>query len=156
MHGEGPRPLHVRSTFSFEVPAPPELVAPLFGAHRERAWEEDWDPQFVYPQPAEDRAGEVFTVTHGGHTSIWVNAAFDLQKGHIQYVNVVPGIMAVSIDIQAIAIGTSNTRVEVTYERTALSAEANDRVRQSGELDRGAAAHWQRAIEECLRREGKL
>jgi hypothetical protein len=143
--------VHVRNRFEFSVGAPPDEVTPLFGAHRERAWSPGWDPRFVYPQPAEDRPGEVFTVTRGGHTSTWINTAFDLEAGHIAYAYVVPDAMAVSIDIRTSADGPARTRVEVIYERTALSAETNDHVRRQGELDAGAGAHWQQAIEECLR-----
>src|SRR5262249_25071015 len=126
---------------------------PLFGAHRERAWSPGWDPQFVYPQPAEDRPGEVFTVAHGGHTSTWINTAFDLEARHIAYAYVVPQAMAGSIGIPSSAGGAARTRVVVTYERTALSTETNEHVRRQGESDAASGAHWQQAIEECLKRE---
>jgi hypothetical protein len=147
---------HVRSTFSFTVNAPQKIVAPLFGAHLERAWAEGWDPQFVYPLPAEDKPGEIFTVNHGGHVSTWVNTALDLEKGHIQFTYVVPQATAVLIDIQVTASGPSTSRVEISYERTALSAEVNDHVHQQGEQDAKSGPHWQKAIENYLKKEGKL
>src|SRR5215468_10658349 len=82
---------HVENGFEFTVHAPYDKVAPLFGAHGERAWGgADWDPQFLHPQPARDVAGEVFSVAHGHGRSTWVNTAFDLETGHVQYVYVVP------------------------------------------------------------------
>lgn len=145
------QPLHVRNSFDFTVNAPQSVVAPLFGAHRERAWAEGWDPQFVYPQPAEDRPGEIFIINHGRHSSTWVNTALDLEKGHIQYAYVIPEAMAVLIDIRLAASGPSATHVVVIYERTALALELNDHVRQQGESDAKAAPHWQRAIEDYLK-----
>src|SRR5262245_17730237 len=109
-HDSKPAPastLHIRNTFSFTIGAPQSVVTPLFGALRERAWDESWNPQFVYPLPAEDKPGAVFTVNHGAHVSTWINTAFDLEKGHIQYAYVIPEAMAVLIDIHAVANGPS-------------------------------------------------
>ena len=64
--------------------------------------------------------------------------------------------MAVSIEIHATASGNASTHVEVTYERTALSAAANDHVTQLGASDKQSADHWQKAIEACLKKEGEL
>jgi len=149
------QPLHVRNTFDFTVHAPQNAVAPLFGAHVERKWAEGWDPQFVYPQPAEDKAGEVFTVNHGAHSSTWVNTALDFEKGHIQYVYVIPDAMAVLIDIRLTSTGKSETHASVTYERTALSPDLNDHVRKQGESDAKSGPHWQQAIEGYLAAQNK-
>ena len=142
---------HVSNSFEFTVHASKQVVAPLFGAHLERAWAEGWDPQFVYPDPPQDKAGAVFIVNHGGHTSIWITTIFDPANGHVQYAYFIPGAMVTMIDIR-VAPGASNTvtQVQVTYERTALAAEANDHVRQLGDSDRQSAGHWQRAIEDYL------
>ena len=59
--------VHVRNEFAFTAHAPYEVVAPLFGAEGERAWSGGhWDPHFLYPKPAEDIQGAVFTIRHGG------------------------------------------------------------------------------------------
>ena len=73
-----PRLTHTRTEFHFTVDASFEQTAPLFGAHEERKWSPDWNPQFIYPNPAQDQAGMVFRVMHGQHSSTWVNTAFDL------------------------------------------------------------------------------
>jgi hypothetical protein len=142
---------HVSNSFEFTVHAPKDVVAPLFGAHLERSWADGWDPQFVYPDPPQDKTGAVFTVNHGGHTSTWITNIFDPAKGHVQYAYFIPGAMVTMIDIR-VAPSASNTatHVQVTYERTALAAEANDHVRQLGESDRQSGRHWQTAIENYL------
>ena len=48
---------HTRTEFRFTVEAPFEQTAPLFGADEERKWSPDWNPQFVYPEPAHDQPG---------------------------------------------------------------------------------------------------
>jgi hypothetical protein len=148
--------LHVRNSFAFTIGAPPAVVAPLFGAQRERAWAEGWDPQFLYPQPPEDEAGVVFTTKHGQHSSTWITTVFEPEKGHIQHVYFIPDAMVTLIDIRTAPSGAYSTHVEVTYERTALSPELNDHVRKQGSSDSRSADHWRAAIEDCLKKEGKL
>jgi hypothetical protein len=145
--------LHVCNTFEFNLRQSQEAVAPLFGAHLERVWAEGWDPQFVYPQPAEDRQGAVFLVKKGSHDSTWINTIFEPQ--HIQYVYFIPQVMAVLIDITLSPAADSGTHVNVRYERTALSAEMNDHVRHLGAQDAKSADEWRTAIEKFFEQEEK-
>ncbi len=135
-------PLHVRTEFRFAVDAPFDQVAPLFGAHDERKWAHDWNPQFVYPTPARDQSGMVFKVAHGQLSSVWVNSAFDLAAGHIQYTYVLEDAMAVLIDIHVTRQGANKTDVTVAYERTALTPEANEHVQHFAKGDAGAGKEW--------------
>jgi hypothetical protein len=140
--------VHVENGFEFTVHAPYKNVAPLFGAHGERAWGgADWDPHFLYPQPARDVEGEVFSVAHGHRRSTWVNTAFDLESGHVQYVYVVPDAQAVLIDIHLHEDGASSTTAKVVYQRTALTSGFNEHVSKLGQKDAGMANEWQTAIE---------
>jgi hypothetical protein len=139
-------PLHTRTEFSFTVDAPFDQVAPLFGANEERKWAAGWNPQFIYPNPAHDREGMVFKVAHGQLTSVWVNTAFDLAAGHIQYAYVLNDAMATLIDIHLTREGGQKTGVTVVYERTALMPEANEHVQHFAKGDEGAAKEWGDAI----------
>jgi len=58
--------------------------------------------------------------------------------------------MVTLIDIRLTPAGAADTRVQVTYERTALAPEMNDHVQQMGNSDRQSANHWQAAIENYL------
>ena len=140
-------PLHVGNTFEFNVRESQEQVAPLFGAHRERLWAEDWNPEFVHPQPADDRPGSVFHVKRDDGESTWITTTFEPEQGHIQYAYFVPAVMAVLIDIHLSSAPRSATHVRVRYERTALTSEMNDHVRNQGEKDANSAEEWRRAIE---------
>lgn len=140
---------HTEERFSFIANAPMERVAPLFGADKERAWAPGWDPQFVYPMPAADVRGMVFTVAHGHRKSVWVNTQLDWKNGRVQYVYVIPDALATLITLQITAEG-NKTRVDVEYNRTALSAEADMHVREMAEKDRAAGPEWERQIGESL------
>ena len=137
---------HTRTEFSFTANAPFEQVAPLFGANEERKWSPDWNPQFLYPQPAHDQPGMVFQVMHGQHSSIWVNTAFDLAAGHIQYAYILNDAMATVIDIHLTREGPQKTGVTVVYERTALVPEANEHVQHFAKGDEKAGKEWKEAI----------
>jgi hypothetical protein len=70
---------HVKNRFTFTVNAPLRQAAPLFGPEGERAWAgDDWNPEFVFPVPAQDIEGAVFTLRHGERRAVWVNTIFDL------------------------------------------------------------------------------
>jgi hypothetical protein len=135
-------PLHTRTEFSFTVDAPFDQVAPLFGANEERKWSPGWNPQFIYPTPACDLQGMVFKVAHGQLTSVWVNTAFDLAAGHIQYAYVLNDAMATLIDIHLTRESAQKTGVTVVYERTALLPEASEHVQYFTKSDAGAGKEW--------------
>jgi hypothetical protein len=134
---------HTRTEFSFTANAPFEQTAPLFGANEERKWSPDWNPQSVYPIPAHDQQGMVFQVAHGQMTSTWVNTAFDLSAGHIQYAYVLNDAMVTTIDIHLKREGEQKTGVDVVYERTALMPEANEHVQHFAKGDALARDEWE-------------
>jgi hypothetical protein len=148
-------PLHARTEFSFTVDAAFDQVAPLFGADEERKWAPGWDPQFIYPIPAHDQPGMVFKVPKGQFASVWVNTAFDLAAGHIQYAYVLNDAMATLIDIHLTREGGQKTAVTVVYERTALLPEANEHVQVFANEDAVAAKEWSDAINSYFANAGK-
>jgi hypothetical protein len=135
-----------RTEFHFVVSASFDQAAPLFGAEEERKWAPDWNPTFVYPTPAHDQQGMVFQVNHGEHSSVWVNTAFDLAAGHIEYAYVLNDAMVTVIDIHLTREGAQKTRVSVVYERTALMPEANEHVQHFAKGDEKAGKEWEDAI----------
>jgi hypothetical protein len=147
---------HVENQFVFRVDASLEVAFPLFGAWGECEWAgNDWEPRFLWPWPAADVQGEVFTVGDSEDLSIWVNTAFDLEEGHVQYVYVTPGLQAVTIDLRLTSVAPNVTQVCVTYRRTALRPEVNEYIRELGEKDRSYGESWATAIGACLRRSAR-
>jgi len=148
--------VHTRTEFHFVADAPFEQTAPLFGANEERKWAPDWNPQFIYPIPAHDQPGMVFRIEHGDHSSVWVNTAFDLAAGHIQYAYVLNDAMATLIDIHLTRDSAQKTGVTVVYERTALIPEANEHVQHFAKGDEKAGKEWDEAINAYLARKSRL
>jgi hypothetical protein len=143
---------HVRNSFAFVVDTPLAKVFPLFGADREQVWSQGWKPRFIYPSPTEDVPGAVFRVNHGHHKSVWVNTAFDEPAGHVQYVYFISDVLVTLIDIHLTQLDGQRTQVQVVYERTALSADANNVVAQHGEADANAGPEWQEQINSYLQK----
>ena len=136
---------------SLRCTLPYQVVAPLFGPEGERGWAGGrWDPQFLYPQPAQDTQGAVFTIRHGHHHAVWINTAFDTSARHYQYVYFIPEAMVVLIDVRFSELDAENTKVNVAYERTALNPEANEHVKEMGRADRDSGKEWGTAINEYL------
>jgi hypothetical protein len=148
---------HVSNSFAFTVEAPLKDAAPLFGPEGERVWAgDDWNPQFVFPVPARDVEGAVFTVRHGEHTAVWVNTLFDLKSGRMQYVYVLADLLVTTIDVRLHSLDAGHTKVDVTYVRSALRPEANSHVVNLGEHDREQAKVWEGAIHNYLQRRTAL
>jgi hypothetical protein len=140
---------HTSVTFSFVAKGSMAAVAPLFGAGGERGWAPGWQPDVLWPTDGGDRSGMVFTVAHGHTRAVWVNTRLDLGNGDVQYVYVVPETLATVITIE-MRPDHGATHVTVTYDRTALTADANARVLQLAEHDKQAGSEWGHQINSFL------
>jgi hypothetical protein len=146
-------PIHFCSEFELTVRAPYNAAFPLFGPDGERSWAGvDWNPQFVYPSPAADKQGTVFTIKHGAHQAVWVNTVFDVEGHHIQYAYFINNVMVTTIDLTFISQDSAGTKVIVVYERTALNDTANEQVKQFAAADRTRGTEWERAIDAYLQK----
>jgi hypothetical protein len=141
---------HTEEKFTFTANAPMDRVAPLFGADKERTWAPKWNPQFIHPSPAADVQGMVFTVAHHHLQAAWVNTELDFANGRIQYVYVIPDIMLTMITLKVKPEG-DRTDVEVEYDRTALTPDADARVREMAAQDRVSGPEWENQINQYLK-----
>lgn len=143
---------HTEVKFEFVANGPMEKVAPLMGADRERVWAPGWNPHFLFPKPAADQRGMVFTVAHGSYQVPWVSTDFDVAGGRVQYVYVIPNTLVTVITIRMTPQG-EKTHVNVEYDRTALSAGANGHVQELAESDRKSGPEWEGQINGWLGKE---
>ena len=113
---------HTREEFTFTVDAPADRALPLFGAVRERDWAAFMDRLY---------------------------GLFHALARRVQYVYVVPGVVATVITIGLTPEG-AGTRVSVRYERTALAVQANGAVDDMAARDRTAGPEWEQQIKQHL------
>jgi hypothetical protein len=143
--------MHTETAFSLVVHLPYAETDPLFGPEGERAWAgKHWDPQFIYPKPAHDVEGAVFTIKHGAFSAVWVNTVFDLEARRFQYVDFIPDLMVATIDVRFKPLNETTTQVNVAYARTALTPDGNEHVVAMTEGDKSAGKDWQQAIDGYL------
>jgi len=109
-----------------------------------------WGPQFLYPQPAQDTQGAVFTIRHDHRHAYWVNTAFDTDGRHFQRVYFIPETMVVLIDVHFSEADSDTTNMDVAYERTALNPQSNQHVKDMGDADRDSGKEWGTAISDYL------
>ncbi|HEX4020444.1 MAG TPA: hypothetical protein VHX63_04810 [Acidobacteriaceae bacterium] len=147
--GRAEQRIHTEETFEFTVAAPPGNVAALFGAEKERAWAPGWNPQFIWPSPAVDQEGMVFTVAHGDKNAVWISTLFEPRTGHYQYVYVIPDVVATVVALQWNPQGTY-THVTVKYDRTALNVAANPIVQEMAKHDAKSGPEWQKQLGKYL------
>jgi len=147
---EGNR-MHTETSFDVMVRAPLAETAVLFSPEGERAWAgKHWDPQFVYPLPARDQQGAVFTINHGPVKAVWVVAQHNLEARHIQYVYVISDLMVATIDVRFQVIDPGTTKATITYARTAVTPEGDEHVKAMTQGDQTAGKDWQTAIDKYL------
>jgi hypothetical protein len=147
--------VHTREEFSFVVNASYDDAFPLFGAYEERKWAAGFEPQFIFPPSPHDQQGMVFMTNQHGAKRVWVNTVFDRSTGKAQYVYFIPETMVALIDVQLTRLGSSQTKVNVAYERTALAPEANQHVADMAKADANAGPEWAKAINGYFERSGK-
>jgi hypothetical protein len=143
--------VHTHEEFEFLVGAPIDVAWPLFGADREREWAPGWQPEFVWPATAADQPGMVFKIAHGDTTAVWVNTSLDRTANRAQYVYFIPDVVVTVITLELTELGSS-TRVGVSYERTALTENAGELVRQMAARDQVAGPEWCGQINRLLAR----
>lgn len=127
---------------SIHVPLPPERAFDLFTAEGERLWAPGWDPRVL--------SESVFLTGHGGEETIWTIIEADRETWRLCYARVSPGVRAGIVRVHLSTDG-SGSRVEVSYDMTALGPRGEDAVTK---MDRdGFAAmlsDWERLIGDAI------
>ena len=121
-----------RDTVTLTVPLPPGEALPLFTARGERRWVEGWDPEFPAGEPDEEGQGTVWVTRAGERVTYWVVAAKDADG--VRYGRTTPGFAAGTVEVRVRDSDASETRLDVTYDLTALTDEG------AAELEEFAAA----------------
>ncbi len=144
--------MHIETRFEVIVRAPTAETIQLFTPEGEREWAgPNWNPQYLHPAgPARDAAGAVFTIQYGQFQAVWTVVQRDDDARLFRYVYFIPAVMVTTVQVRFMPLQAQATQVEVRYARTSLSPEGEAQVEAMSAEDRGAAAEWQRAIEQYL------
>lgn len=140
-------------SFQFEAAASKADLFPLFGPVRETEWLPEWKPHFVYPpQGSNDAPGTVF-ITPGytpGSRRVWVMVQHDPIQGLAQYVVTQQDHSTAEIRVQVDSLNSSNSRITVSYRRTALVPEADEFVQDFTKSFASQREVWKSAIDRWI------
>jgi hypothetical protein len=131
-------------------------VTPLFGPVRETEWAPSRTPRFIHPPEGAQRDGVVFTTTNAdGKERLWLLTAYDIKRGQIEYVLLMPGFTANEIKIRVLPDGERKCKATITYRHSALAPEANQEVAKlDAHWAKQQRVHWQKAINAALAKGG--
>jgi hypothetical protein len=148
--GEQPR-AHAEAAITLHLNAAPATVLPLFGPIREAEWAHGWNPAILYPTDRVQKPGAVFTTGKPGKETFWIMTAYDETGYRVSYAVIEPEVAAEQLEIVLTPFsGGSATQAVVTHRWTALSEEANPRVREWAREFPGQRDHWEHAINQRL------
>jgi len=147
LHGQHDRRTHIDRLGVVEMKLPRDSAFVLFQAEAERRWAVGWSPVYLYLNGAQQGEGTVFTTDASGHTTVWMVTENDANTGRIGYAYVIPGSRATQVDVQVLSVGSDRSRATVRYRMTALSADADDYVREFSDGFGAFLEHWEEAID---------
>ena len=138
-----------RLTGRIRVPLLPAEAFRLFTPRGEQDWAHGWHPRFPAPAPDDTEPGTVFeTSAHGQHT-IWL--VTDRQPGkRISYARVSPDDQAGTVSV-VISPAGHHSEVEITYQLTALTSLADDKLSAFAEHYPAYLQSWEDDITAWLR-----
>jgi hypothetical protein len=138
-----------RWSANLRLSAPPERAFVAFTPRGECGWAPGWDPLFHGPAEDDSAPGTVFEIGDGPSRSVW--QVVDREPAaHLRYARSTPGVSAGTVTVDLWPEG-SGSRVEVTYQLTALSPEGQVMLApQAVDPDRSPST-WQEPIEQFLR-----
>jgi hypothetical protein len=141
-----------RLTAGFVVPRDAVETWTLFTPSGERLWAVGWDPSFPVDGETDHEPGTVFVTPHNQDAATtWVVAGAEPGRD-ISYARVTPGVLAGTVTVRCEEQAPDSTRVEVTYDLTALSEAGAEQLTAFaagyGDYIRGWSAEIARAIGE--------
>lgn len=138
-----------RLTGQVRVPLPPHEAFVLFTPRGEERWVAGWRPHFPVPDADDTAPGTVFETAAHGEVTTWL--VLDREPGrHISYARVTPGSRAGTVAVCLDPDDATGSVVTVTYELTALTADAETGLAEFAAAYPAFLASWEQAIDDYL------
>lgn len=137
----------MRRSAEITIALPAEDAMQLFTPEGERVWAPGWAPAY----PAPDRApepGVVFTTSHHHDQTVWIMV--DRDSDRIRYAHVADGMTAGTVAVDLLASGPQSTRVQVTYDLTALTPQGCAWLDAFSDRFSGEIAGWSTHIADAV------
>jgi hypothetical protein len=143
-------------TYTQRIDAPPATVFSLICPVREADWMDGWADgyELIYSASGVAEKDCVFrTFGHGDPEMIWTISEHDPDRGVVEFVRVMAGLVATSLRITVADGGDGTSAVEVTYVVTPVSDEGARfaATRYGGEQLLHAIRWWETSMNHYLR-----
>jgi len=102
-------------------------IMPLYCPVRELDWCENWNPKVVYSNSGFVEKDCIFITSHGDDDIVWIVTDYNIEKGHVEMLYHVPGVLVTKLEIQVTPLDDEKTKVVLTYSKTSLS-EIGDKI----------------------------
>ena len=119
----------IQHSTEFDIEQSVEEVFPLFSPEGEKHWVPDWDYENITGGTTELCEDYIFLTQHHDHAAgkaIWIVKTYEPEAHRIQFYKVEPEDKVGVISVQCTPLGSSATRVNVSYAYTALSRAGED------------------------------
>lgn len=94
-------------------------------------WIPDWRPVFIHPADGTTEEGMVFTTGEGAEETFWSCIEWAPEAYKVRYARVTPASRFAHVAVHCVALDDFSTRVEVSYEMTALNAAGEARLKET-------------------------
>lgn len=114
---------HLRAQHSVTLPLPVQHCQMLFTPAGEELWVEGWKPTYHHPTDGSTQRGMIFSTGAGEELTFW--SLVDFERGpnryFARYMRVTPALRSGFVEVECSAASAGSTRVQVSYEMTALT-----------------------------------
>ena len=115
-------PKHLQSRHSLDLALPAAQCQMLFTPAGEELWVEGWRPTYLHPEDGRTQRGMIFVTGEGDEYTVWSLVDFERGERHYaRYARVTPALRSGFVEVCCRAITPQTTRVDVSYELTALT-----------------------------------
>lgn len=115
------KPHRVSHTYEQTINGAINEIMPLYCPVRELDWCENWAPKTVFSNSGLVEKDCIFITAHGDVDIVWIVTDYDVEKGHVEMVYHVPGVLVTKLEIQVDPITEEKTKAVLTYIKTSLS-----------------------------------
>ena len=114
------KPNRISHTYEHTINGTVEEIMPLYCPVREVDWCEGWNPKVVYSNSGLVEKDCIFITSHGDDNFVWVVTDYDIEKGHVEMVYLIPNVLVTKLEIRLTPISKEITKAEITYSKTSL------------------------------------
>jgi hypothetical protein len=119
------KPHRISHTYEQTINGSIKEIMPLYCPVREMDWCENWSPKAVYSNSGLVEKDCIFITSHGETDIVWIVTDYDIEKGHVEMVYLVPEVLVTKLEIQLTPITEDMTKALITYSKSSLSEMGN-------------------------------